>query len=162
MGKSAAWRLAVPRWFPFSFPYTLSQNADRADSTGMPTWVVVHSKFQIVRLPVEPPLSAFSETAYVKGSGDQRWNASLCAADSLITNVRLCLRHCLRIFSVVKSEMYGTTCYQCLCYGVTIKPWKNCTSKGSMRECLKGVKIHELLIFPHSFSPYRLYSPNNQ
>ena len=36
---------------------------------GKQTWLEVRSKFQIVRLPVETVVSAFSETAYGKGIG---------------------------------------------------------------------------------------------
>ena len=47
----------------------------------------------------------------------------------------------LTMFPLLKSDIHGPTWYQCLWYGVKIKPWKMCTSKASLKEHCTQKKI---------------------
>ena len=67
-------------------PYIVSMNANMAGSRGKQAQLVVYPNFQLCACPA---LSVFSKTGYGEGIGNQRENASLHEADSLITSVRL-------------------------------------------------------------------------
>ena len=54
-------------------------------------------------------------------------------------------------FDSVKSEMHGPPCYQCLWYGVILKPYQKLRFKMIMK-CLKKAKIFEWLVLAYLFS----------
>ena len=85
------------------------------------------SKFQSVPIPLESSLSAFRQTAYVKGNGNQLCTASLRAKDSLIRNGNL------------QTRWWGTM--ECLNF------------KRGKRRCLP---IPKLMYLFHEFNPKKL------
>ena len=56
-------------------------------------------------------------------------------------------------FNNVKSEKHGLTCYQCLWYGVILKPYITKLRFKMIMKCLKKVKFFEWPVLPYSFSP---------
>ena len=79
-----------------SFPFAVLLNAIRVGSTDRRTRLGVqgmvwgeHLNFQMVRLPVGPAQSAYSDIAWWNEIRNQQWTVSLHDRDSLITNVRI-------------------------------------------------------------------------
>ena len=82
----------VQRRCPISFCYAILLNADWVGPMGKRTmylkiWTVASDlpwTPSRVRLPVEPALFTFSKPVHGRNCGNHHWNASLCAADSLM------------------------------------------------------------------------------
>ena len=63
---------------------------------------------------------------------------------SIFYLIIVCLAHLKGSFNNVKSEIHGPTCYQCLWYGVILKPYKSASKSKNL-----WVTGFTILVFPN-------------